>query len=167
MDLKAAGDNSGCSQFHFMPRFVRELPDNGKEILSMNQVLQYLMVSSAPLIHKSDLKGMVTMNQFNWQNCADEIKVISVITQYPLVYTRLRSDTLCAHVYATFTHLADIHTFTLQFVSCIHKSYTIFFGLHTTYTHLHGLHIIYICYILHTIFINIHSFTYNVFICRA
>ena len=25
LDFKAHGDNKGCSQFHFMPRFVREL----------------------------------------------------------------------------------------------------------------------------------------------
>ena len=28
LDLKAAGDADGCAQFHFMPRFVRELPGN-------------------------------------------------------------------------------------------------------------------------------------------
>lgn len=58
-----------------MPRFVRELPDNGKEILSMNQVLQYLLESSVPLIREAQLEGMVKMSQFEWQSYADEVKV--------------------------------------------------------------------------------------------
>jgi hypothetical protein len=32
LDLHAAGDTQGCPQFHVMPRFVRDLPDNGKEV---------------------------------------------------------------------------------------------------------------------------------------
>lgn len=75
LDLKAAGDSTGCSQFHFMPRFVRELPDNGKEILSMKEVLQYLLNSSVPLIESSQLEEMVNMSQYEWQTYADEIKV--------------------------------------------------------------------------------------------
>lgn len=75
MDFKAAGDSNGCSQFHFMPRFVRELPDNGKEILSMKEVLQYLLNSAIPLIEKSQLEVMVKMSQYEWQSYADEIKV--------------------------------------------------------------------------------------------
>lgn len=75
MDFKAAGDASGCSQFHFMPRFVRELPDNGKEILAMKEVLQYLLDSSGPLIDRPHLEDMVKMSQYEWQSYADEIKV--------------------------------------------------------------------------------------------
>lgn len=81
LDLKAAGDSSGCPQFHLMPRFVRELSDNGKEILSMNQVLMYLIKSAGPLIHESDLSEMVSMSQYEWQNCVDEIK--GMIVTYP------------------------------------------------------------------------------------
>lgn len=75
LDFKAAGDSSGCSQFHFMPRFVRDLPDNGKEILSMREVLMYLLKSSVPLIERTELKDMVNMSQYDWQAYADEIKV--------------------------------------------------------------------------------------------
>lgn len=75
LDFKAAGDSSGCSQFHFMPRFVRILPDNGKEILSMNQVLHFLLDSSVPLIEECQLEDMVNMSQYEWQAYADEIKV--------------------------------------------------------------------------------------------
>lgn len=75
LDFKAAGDANGCGQFHFMPRFARELPENGKEILSMNQVLQYLLNSATQLLEGGQLKDMVEMSQFEWQSYADEIKV--------------------------------------------------------------------------------------------
>lgn len=75
LDFKAASDKNGCSQYHFMPRFVRELPENGKEILCMEEVLQYLLNSSKPLIEKSELENMVKMTQYEWQSYADEIKV--------------------------------------------------------------------------------------------
>ncbi|XP_065156894.1 ribonuclease 3 [Atheta coriaria] len=74
LDFKAAGDKTGCSQFHFMPRFVRDLPDNGKEILCMKEVLQYLYDSSVPLIESTALKDMIKMSQSEWQSYADEIK---------------------------------------------------------------------------------------------
>ncbi|GJQ74766.1 drosha [Trypoxylus dichotomus] len=81
LDFKAAGDRGGCSQFHFMPRFVRELPDNGKEILSMKEVLQYLLNSSVPLIKESELQEMINMTQYEWQTYADEIK--GMVVTYP------------------------------------------------------------------------------------
>jgi ribonuclease-3 len=81
LDFKTAGDDDGCSQFHFMPRFVRELPDNGKEILSMKEVLQYLVDSSIPLIEKKDLEDMVKMSQYEWQTYADKIK--GMVVTYP------------------------------------------------------------------------------------
>lgn len=77
LDFKAAGDTEGCPQFHFMPRFVRELPENGKEILCMNEVLHYLLQNSQPLINEPELKEMMNMSQFEWQSYADEIKVFN------------------------------------------------------------------------------------------
>ena len=44
-----------------MPRFARDLPDNGKELLSMNEVLTYLLNSYKPLINKSDLQFIHAM----------------------------------------------------------------------------------------------------------
>lgn len=81
LDFKAHEDENGCSQFHFMPRFVRELPDNGKEILSMKEILQYLLDSSRPLIQKKSLESMVKMTQYEWQAYADEIK--GMVVTYP------------------------------------------------------------------------------------
>lgn len=75
LNFKASNDEDGCPQFHFMPRFVRELPDEGKEILCMKVVLQYLLDGSKPLIEKNELESMVNMTQYEWQSYADEIKV--------------------------------------------------------------------------------------------
>nr|CAI5844256.1 unnamed protein product [Callosobruchus analis] len=81
LDFKATNDKDGCDRFHFMPRFVRELPDNGKEILCMKEVLQYLLRSSVPLIKETELDNMVKMSQYEWQMYADEIK--GMVVTYP------------------------------------------------------------------------------------
>lgn len=81
MDFHAHSDSSGCAQFHFMPRFVRDLPDNGKEILSMNEVLIYLMNNSHPLIEEDQLEKLLSMSQYKWQNFADEVK--GMVVTYP------------------------------------------------------------------------------------
>ncbi|EFN85596.1 ribonuclease 3 [Harpegnathos saltator] len=80
-DLQAAQDKSGCGQFHFMPRFVRDLTDNGQEILSMNEVLNYLIKSSTLLINPDDLPRLVEMPQYKWQDFADEVK--GMVVTYP------------------------------------------------------------------------------------
>lgn len=80
-DLHAAQDKSGCGQFHFMPRFVRDLTDNGQEILSMNEVLNYLIKSSILLISPDDLFKLVAMPQYKWQDFADEVK--GMVVTYP------------------------------------------------------------------------------------
>lgn len=56
LNLHADGNkNEGCPQFHIMPRFVRDLPDHGKEMLSMNQVLIYLLRQNQPIIDDTEL----------------------------------------------------------------------------------------------------------------
>lgn len=81
LDLKAAGDTTGCSLFHFMPRFVRELPDNGKEILSMNKVLEYLLKSCELLIPEDKLDYILQLPQYKWQDMVDEVK--GMVVTYP------------------------------------------------------------------------------------
>jgi ribonuclease-3 len=44
-----------ADRFFFMPRFVRDLSENGKEILSMNEVIGYLLKSYKPVIDEMDL----------------------------------------------------------------------------------------------------------------
>ncbi|KAG8259533.1 hypothetical protein J6590_011828 [Homalodisca vitripennis] len=81
LDLRAHGDSSGCPQYHFMPRFVRELPGNGKEVLSMNEVLKYLIDSSCPLVSKGSLSDVLAMPQHEWQRFTEHIK--GMIVTYP------------------------------------------------------------------------------------
>lgn len=52
-----------------------DILDNGREILSMKEVLQYLLNSSKLLISNTDLGTMVQMSQYEWQALADEVKV--------------------------------------------------------------------------------------------
>lgn len=81
LDFKAYEDDDGCNRFHIMPRFVRALEDNGKEILSMNNVLLYLINSSRLLVEETELASLLKMDQYEWQNFADEIK--GMIATYP------------------------------------------------------------------------------------
>ena len=73
-NLHAAGNAPGCPQFHIMPRFVRDLPDNGKEMLSMNQVLLYLLRQNKPVIDETELGYQLKLPQHEWQNQADQVK---------------------------------------------------------------------------------------------
>ncbi|KAL5289251.1 DROSHA family protein [Megaselia abdita] len=66
--------NDSCNCFHFMPRFVRDLEDNGKEILSMSEVLKYLLDNSGPLVDTEILKEMNNISQHQWQNYVDVVK---------------------------------------------------------------------------------------------
>lgn len=69
-----AGDKETCSCYHFYPRFIRELPDNGKEVLAMSEVLRYLLDNSGPLVDSKILKDKDKMGQFEWQDYVDTIK---------------------------------------------------------------------------------------------
>lgn len=81
LDIVTPLNSNHCPQFHFMPRFVRELPGDGKEVLCMQQVVKYLLDSSVPLIQRDELECMVKMSQYEWQNFADELK--GMIVTYP------------------------------------------------------------------------------------
>ncbi|CAD6222146.1 GSCOCG00000758001-RA-CDS [Cotesia congregata] len=80
-NLHSAQNYTGCGQFHFMPRFVRDLPDKGQEILSMNEVLNYLIKSSTSLIEAEELDRLIAMPQYEWQNYADLVK--GMVVTYP------------------------------------------------------------------------------------
>lgn len=68
-------------RFHFMPRFVRDLNENGKEILSMNEVLKFFIDSYKPLIDGMDLMAMTKMNATEWLEYADKVK--GMIVTFP------------------------------------------------------------------------------------
>lgn len=74
LDLHANGNKDGCPQFHFMPRFVRDLSENVKEVLSMNDVLTYLLKNNKLLFEESSLPALKNMSMNEWQNIVDEYK---------------------------------------------------------------------------------------------
>uniref|UniRef100_A0A8C4Q3C2 Ribonuclease 3 n=1 Tax=Eptatretus burgeri TaxID=7764 RepID=A0A8C4Q3C2_EPTBU len=57
-----------------MPRFVRSLPEHGKEVLSMHQVLIYLLRESRPLVPDETIKEMLQWDEPRWQKYAEECK---------------------------------------------------------------------------------------------
>ncbi|KAH9424598.1 hypothetical protein DERP_013019 [Dermatophagoides pteronyssinus] len=70
LNVKAKDDNDGCNRFHFMPRFVRLIENNGKELLSMSIVLEYLYRKSKPLIDESKLEKLSQMTIKEWNQFA-------------------------------------------------------------------------------------------------
>jgi ribonuclease-3 len=88
-----AGDNETCQCYHFYPRFVRELPDNGKEVLAMAHILRYLLDNSGPLVDTSVLKQKEKMGQFEWQDYVDVVKGM-VVTNPASVPSTVRVDQL-------------------------------------------------------------------------
>lgn len=75
------GEGETCPRFHFLPRFVRDLPDNGKEVLAMSEVLRYLLDNSSSLVSKSMLENMSEMEQSTWQDSVDDVK--GMVVTYP------------------------------------------------------------------------------------
>ncbi|XP_028174506.1 ribonuclease 3 isoform X2 [Ostrinia furnacalis] len=80
LDLGKATETS-CSQFHFLPRFVRYLPEGGCEVLSMCEVLKYLLDESDLLIPPEKLADVHGMDHYTWQKFVDRIK--GMIVTYP------------------------------------------------------------------------------------
>ncbi|XP_053608817.1 ribonuclease 3 [Plodia interpunctella] len=75
------GSETSCSQFHFMPRFVRFLPEGGCEVLSMCEVIKYLIDESGLLIPPETLDDVHGMDHYTWQKFVDRIK--GMIVTYP------------------------------------------------------------------------------------
>ncbi|XP_052742115.1 ribonuclease 3 [Bicyclus anynana] len=80
LDLGKATEEH-CSQFHFMPRFVRYLPEGGCEVLSMCEVLKYLIKESGYLIPPDMLEDFHDMDHYSWQKFVDKIK--GMIVTFP------------------------------------------------------------------------------------
>lgn len=86
-----------CSCFHFLPRFVRDLPSNGKEVLAMSEVLRYMLDQSGPLVSRPILDQMSSMAQSDWQDYVDEIKEM-VVTNPGMKPCSVRVDQLDRNV---------------------------------------------------------------------
>ncbi|XP_065369999.1 ribonuclease 3 [Calliphora vicina] len=65
---------NSCPAFHFLPRFVRDLPDNGKEVLAMCEVLKYLLDNAGPLVDIPRLHNLNHIPQTEWQDYVDNFK---------------------------------------------------------------------------------------------
>ncbi|XP_064648980.1 uncharacterized protein LOC135501106 [Lineus longissimus] len=70
---------SGCKRFHLMPRFVRSLPENGREILSMNEIVNFLVKSSKLLVDPADLEKIQKYEAHEWQDIVDSLRGMIVI----------------------------------------------------------------------------------------
>uniref|UniRef100_A0A8D8M7L3 Ribonuclease 3 n=1 Tax=Cacopsylla melanoneura TaxID=428564 RepID=A0A8D8M7L3_9HEMI len=79
LDLKSANDKDGCPQFHIMPRFVRELKDNGKELLPMYRVLEHFITSFGPVITEEKAKSKDELSTYEWQDFADDVKGMIIV----------------------------------------------------------------------------------------
>ena len=82
-----------CPCYHFYPRFVRDLPDNGKEVLAMSEVLRYLLDNSGPLVNAQTLARMSEMGQYEWLDFVDDIKGM-VVTNAGMKPCSVRVDQL-------------------------------------------------------------------------
>lgn len=78
-DFDYSDRQGGCRRFHFMPRFARLLPNKGREILSMHQVMSYLLNSHKPVIAEDKLADILKLDGIKWSRFLDFIKSMIVI----------------------------------------------------------------------------------------
>ncbi|XP_025422568.1 ribonuclease 3 [Sipha flava] len=93
LDLHAIGNKTGCPQFHFMPRFTRQLQNNGRQLLSMHEVLKYLLKSNKLLFDEKSLNHIKNMPMHEWQDIVDEYKGMIVTNPLTKPYS-IRVDQL-------------------------------------------------------------------------
>uniref|UniRef100_A0A8C7E0D8 Ribonuclease 3 n=1 Tax=Naja naja TaxID=35670 RepID=A0A8C7E0D8_NAJNA len=85
--------DTSCPRFHFMPRFVRFLPDGGKEVLSMHQILLYLLRCNKPLVPEEEIANMLQWEELEWQKYAEECKGM-IVTSSGMKPSSVRIDQL-------------------------------------------------------------------------
>ena len=115
LDLRAAGDEHGCNQFHFLPRFVRELPDHGKEVLSMCYVMRYLLEVDQDLIPPEEIKNLVDLPDSEWQNFADRVKGSIISVSYMLHLHKEISEAGCMILCRHDSHISGQEA---KFIAC-------------------------------------------------
>lgn len=96
MPSTSSSENS-CPAYHFLPRYVRDLPDNGKEILAMSEVMTYLLDSATPLVDQGTLTDLNNLKQHEWQDYVDFIKGM-VVTRPGMRPCSIRVDQLDRNV---------------------------------------------------------------------
>lgn len=93
LDLHAIDNKKGCPQFHFMPRFTRPIAKNGKQLLSMHEVLKYFLKSNKLLFDEKSLNRIKDMPMHEWQSIVDEYKGMIVTNPLTKPYS-IRVDQL-------------------------------------------------------------------------
>nr|CAB3243454.1 ribonuclease 3 [Phallusia mammillata] len=78
-EISTESENS--RKFRFFPRFVRSLPDNGKEILSLSKVLEYLQENDQPLVDDDELDQLMRCSHDDWLKYAEKVR--GMIVTYP------------------------------------------------------------------------------------
>ncbi|KAM8811422.1 ribonuclease 3 [Eudromia elegans] len=86
-------ESACCPRFHFMPRFVRFLPDGGKEVLSMHQILLYLLRCNKALVPEEEIANMLQWEELEWQKYAEECKGM-IVTSPGMKPSSVRIDQL-------------------------------------------------------------------------
>lgn len=64
-----------------MSLWIYIFTDNGKEILSINEVLLYLLRSAQPLLEESELNELLKYEKHEWQSWVDKVR--GMIVTYP------------------------------------------------------------------------------------
>lgn len=81
LNWKTSDNDYGCPRFHLFPRFSRVLEDDGKELLSLNVIMQYLLNNSTELIREEDLPVIKKMNHSEWKDFAKLFR--GMVVTYP------------------------------------------------------------------------------------
>lgn len=114
---KVINEENSCPAFHFMPRFVRDLPDNGKEVLAMCEVLRYLLDNASLLVDEKHLHCLDDIPQHDWQDYVDEFRGM-LVTKPAFKPCSVRVDQLdrnvsdlpkCKDSETGFTYPAIVH----------------------------------------------------------
>lgn len=89
--------DSSCPAFHFLPRFVRDISDNGKEVLAMSFVLRHLLDNSGPLVDPGVLARMAEMSESSWLDYVGQVREM-VVTHPGMKPCSMRVDQLDRNV---------------------------------------------------------------------
>lgn len=89
--------DASCPAFHFLPRFVRDIADNGKEVLAMCFVLRHLLDNSGPLVDRGVLDKLERMPEGAWLDYVAQVREM-VVTHPGMKPCSMRVDQLDRNV---------------------------------------------------------------------
>ncbi|XP_022671092.1 ribonuclease 3-like isoform X2 [Varroa destructor] len=86
--------NEGCPQFHVMPRFVRPLPEKGKELLSLNLIIGHLLKNNRPLVSREGIPKLAKLDAAAWIDMVEAKVKGQLVTRPGMKPCSLRVDQL-------------------------------------------------------------------------